>query len=156
MGKLKDKGTQFYVGTVSLSPPVMVLPCISGIDGLAGARQNIDVTCFDSDEGENEAGRAQPGQVQISAIYDTNDQTFPELEALFDSGETAGFYIGGSDGTDPPTLDSTGLIEPPTTRSGIDFRGYVADLAWQIQQNNVWRYTITIQRTGKRRTTRKQ
>lgn len=156
MGKLKDKGTQLYVGSASLSPPVMVLPCITGITGLSGARQNIDETCFDSAEGENSAGRAQPGQVQISAIFDTNDETFPELEALFDSGETAAFYVGGSDGTDPPTLDSTGAIEPPLTRTGIDFRGYVADLAWEIQQNNVWRYTVTIQRSGRRRTTRKQ
>jgi hypothetical protein len=148
MGKLYDKGTQLYAIAASISPSVMVVPCITSIDGLSGPRQNIDETCFDSLENENAAGRAQPGQVTIGTIFDTNDPTFPELVALKDSGEKIWWYIGGSDGTDPPTLSSDGGVDAPTTRTGISFQGYVADIAWQIAMNNNWRDTLTIQRSG--------
>lgn len=148
MAKLYDKGTQLYAIAASVSPPVMVVPCITSIDGLSGARQNIDETCFDSIENENAAGRAQPGQVTIGTIFDTADPTFPELVALKDSGEKIWWAIGGSDGTDPPTLGSDGSPDAPTTRTWIIFQAYVADIAWQIAMNNNWRDTLTLQRSG--------
>lgn len=148
MAKLYDRGTQLYAVAASVSPPVMVVPCITSVDGLSGARQNIDETCFDSIENENAAGRAQPGQVTIGGIYDTTDPTFPELVALKDSGEKIWWYVGGSDGTDPPTLASDGGVDEPTTRTGLTFQAYVADISWQIAMNNNWRYTLTLQRSG--------
>jgi len=146
--KMSDKGTVFYGVDPNQSPAVFSLGCITGIDGLSGARQQIDVTCFSSEEMEYEAGRANPGQITVSGIYDTDDAVFPQLVVLKDSGTTIGWYIGGSDGTDPPTENSIGEVEPPTTRTGIDFRGYVADITWQIQPNNKWRYQLVIQRSG--------
>jgi Phage tail tube, TTP, lambda-like len=153
--KLKDKGTVFYGVIPSLSPPVLALGCITGIDGLGGAASQIDVTCFSDTEMRYEGGKPNPGQITISGIYDTEDDIFPELVALKRSQEVVGWYIGGSDGTDPPTEASDGGVEPPTTRTGIDFEGYVADITWQIQANNTWRYQLMIQRSGEWNLTRK-
>lgn len=148
MAKLSDLGTAIYGVDPAQSPSVFTLGCISAIDGLSGPAQQVDVTCFSSVEMEYEAGRANPGQITVSGIYDTNDSVFTDLVELKNSKRKIEWYIGGSDGTDPPTEDTDGGVLPPTTRTGLSFAGYVADITWQIQQNNVWRYQLMIQRSG--------
>lgn len=148
MGVVKTQGTEMYVVAEEISPEVQLLGCITGIDGLGGAAGQIDTTCFNSIEMEYEGGMNNPGQVTISGVYKTTDTTFPNLVALKRTKTVVGWYIGGNDGTDPPTADSNFLVVPPTNRTGIDFRGYIADLTWQLQQNNVWRWQVVVQRSG--------
>jgi hypothetical protein len=156
MGRIKSKDTQMYAVVPDISPAVLLLGCITAIDGLGGAANQIDTTCFSSQEMEYEAGLPNPGQVTVSGIYDSTDDVFPQLVTLKESGDVVGWYIGGSDGTDPPTEGSAGdVVEAPTTRTGVEFRGYVADVTWTMAANNVWRWTLVIQRTGPWTLTRK-
>jgi len=148
MGKVKTQGTEVYAVASSLTPDVVLLGCVTSIDGLGGAASQIDVTCFNSEEMEYEGGLPNPGQITLQVVYDTSDASFEQLVDLKDSREVVGWYIGGNQSDDPPTADSNFLVVPPTTRSGIDFRGYVSDISFRMEINNIWRATVTIQRSG--------
>lgn len=149
MGRVKTRDTQMYMVDDVDSPAVNLLGCITNIDGLGGPANQVDVTCFSSAEMEYEAGLANPGPVTVQGIYNTTDDTFPRLVELKNSGRTVGWYIGGPESTTPPTEGSSGdIVEAPTDRTGIEFHGYVADVSWQLQANNVWRWTLTVQRSG--------
>jgi len=54
-----------------------------------------------------------------------------------------------SDGTAAPTVTaSSNSFAALTTRSNITFAGYVSDMALDGTTNEVWRGTLTIQRSG--------
>lgn len=146
--RIKTKGSELFVLDAADSPDVTAFGCITDISGLGGPAGQIDVSCWRSEEGEYEQGLKTPGQVTVSGIYDSDDEGEEKAKALFDSGEIVGWYIGGSDGTDAPALNTDGSVNPPETRTGIHFQGYVADFSWQLQQNNVWRWQFQIQRSG--------
>lgn len=145
MGKLKTQGTDVYVSPDGIA--VDKIACVMSFSGLAGPRDQVDVTCFSSQEREYEAGMATPGQVTIGGAYDSADTVFETLVELKESGAVVQWYVGGSDGTAAPTVTST-VLTPPTSRTGISFKGYVADVSWQLEANNVWKFELVIQRSG--------
>lgn len=152
MGKIKSQGTDLFVCPDGVA--VDKLACITQISGLGGARGQIETTCFSSIEKEYEGGMATPGQITIGGIYDDADTVFDTLVSLKDSGDVVPWYVGGSDGTSAPTV-TAGALTPPTTRTGISFKGYVADISWQMDPDNVWRYQLVIQRSGPWQLTKK-
>lgn len=145
MAKIKTQGTDLYV----VSGPTIAskLACITAFGGLGGARNQIDVSCFSSVEKEFEGGMATPGQITVGGNYDTTDTVFADLIALKDSGDLVEWYLGGSDGTDAPTVAAS-VMTPPTDRTGISFEGYVADITWEMGSDSVWKYSLVIQRSG--------
>lgn len=145
MGKIKTQGTDLYV--VDTATTAVKLACITAFSGLGGARNQIDVSCFSSTEMEFEGGMANPGQITVGGIYDSADTVFPTLVGLKDSADVVDWYLGGSDGTAAPTVLASALTAP-AARTGITFRGYVADITWQMDANNVWKYQLVIQRSG--------
>jgi hypothetical protein len=141
MGKLKTKGSELFLGDAAGSPDVLAFGCITAISGLGGPAGQIDVSCWRSDEAEYEQGRAQPGAITINGIYEDDDTSFVRAKELMDD---------GSDGTDAPTLDSAGSFAgSPTTRTFVHWMGYVADVTWDLQDNNVWRWQVQVQRSGR-------
>mgnify|MGYP001086526134 CR=1 FL=1 len=145
MGKIKTQGTDLYA--VNAATTAAKLACITAFSGLGGARGQIDVSCFSSTEMEFEGGMANPGQITVGGIYDTADTVFGDLVDLKDSGEVVDWYLGGSDGTSPPTVAAS-VLTAPTGRTGITFSGYVADITWQMDASSVWKYQLVIQRSG--------
>jgi len=145
MSKLKTQGTDVYVSPDAIA--VDMLGCVTSFSGLAGPRDQIDTTCFKAKEREFEAGMATPGQVTIGGAYETTDDLLPDLIALKDSGDVVQWFLGGSDGIADPTI-TAGVLTPPTTRTGISFKGYLADFSWTMEGNNVWRYELVVQRSG--------
>jgi len=145
MGKLKTQGTEVYVSPDGVA--VDKLGCATSISGLSGPRDQIDTTCLNSAEREYEGGMPTPGQVTIGGIYESTDDLLPELITLKESGDVVQWYLGGSDATTAPTITAT-VLTPPTTRTGISFKGYLADFTWTMEGNNVWRYELVIQRSG--------
>ncbi len=145
MAKIKTQGTDLFVANTPTT--ALKLACITSFSGLSGARNKIDVTCFSSVEMESEGGMPDPGEITVGGIYDTADSVFTDLVALKDSGDTVEWYLGGNDGTTAPTV-AAGVLTPPTARTGFTFQGYVADIAWAMDANSVWKYTLTIQRSG--------
>lgn len=144
MTKIRTQGTDVYVHADNY---IDKLACVTSISGLGGARSQIDVSCFSSDEMEYEGGMANPGQITFGGIYDSDDAVFATLIGLKESGEIVDWYIGGNDGTSAPTEVAT-VFTPPSDRTGIDFKGYVADISWQMDANSVWKYQLIVQRSG--------
>lgn len=120
-----------------------------------GTRSQIDVTDTDDiEEFEYEAGLKNPGAITVNLNTDFTDASQTDLEALYDSGAKVKWFIGLSDGTAVPTVtDDTFTI--PTTRTFIEFTGYIADLSLSSAKNDIMRGTMQVQRSGPRTIHRK-
>src|SRR5690606_8830750 len=121
-------------------------------NGLGGSKSQIDVTCLDSDEMEFMPGMASPGALTVNLNFDPATVSHQELWELFENDNTVRFAIGMSDGAKSivPTFDSAGAAVFPSTRSFIEFEGYVADLPLDFALNGVVTAAVSIQRTGAR------
>lgn len=148
---IKSQGTEVYFyDPENASDGVIKLGCVTNIDGLGGARSQIDTSCFSDTDDTFVAGRGSPGQVTIDLNYsetDANDY-HAKLEALRDAGNNAAFAIGFSNGTSDPTADSDDELEFEDTRSGRTFVGYIADIPFTIADNDIIRTQLVIQRSG--------
>jgi hypothetical protein len=150
---VKTKATQMWVERVdSTGSEWIQIGCPTGISGLGGAKSQIDVTCLDSDEMEYLPGMASPGALTINLNFDPAVVSHQELWDLFENDAVRKFAIGFSDGakTIVPTFDSSGAAVFPTTRSFVEFEGYVADLPLEFALNGVVTSAVSIQRTGAR------
>lgn len=153
---IKSQGTEvwFYDPENASDGPVK-LGCVTNIDGLGGAKSQINTSCFSDVDDTFVGGRGQPGQVTISLNYSEEDADdyHAKLEALRDAGGNAAFAIGFSNGTSAPTANDdsptpTGELEFATTRSGRTFVGYIADIPFTIADNDIVRTQLVIQRSG--------
>ena len=148
---MKTKGTELWmVHPTSAGHDMVKIGCPTGISGLGGAASQIEVTCLDSEEQEFLGGFAQPGAVTVNLDFDVTKISHTELWDLFESGTTLDWVIGFSDGTAAPTVDSAGLVTFPSTRTYVDFSGYVSDLPLDFSLNSVVKSAMQIQRSGGR------
>lgn len=148
---LKTQGTELYFyDPENASDGVIKLGCVTNIDGLGGARSQIDTSCFDDVDDTFVAGRGTPGQVTVELNYSEDDAVayHAKIEALRDAGNTAAFAIGFSNGTSDPTAASGDVLEFATTRSGRTFVGYIADVPFTFADNDIIRTQMVIQRSG--------
>ena len=147
----KSQGTEiwFYDPENPTDGPVK-LGCVTNIDGLGGARSQIDTSCFSDVDDTFVAGRGTPGQVTIDLNYSEDDANdyHAKIEALRDAGNNAMFAIGFSNGTAAPTVNTDGELEFAATRSGRTFMGYIADIPFTIADNDIIRTQCVIQRSG--------
>lgn len=148
---IKSQGTEVYFyDPENASDGVIKLGCVTNVDGLGGARSQIDTSCFSDVDDTFVAGRGSPGQVTIDLNYsetDANDY-HTKLEALRDAGNNAAFAIGFSNGTSDPTANSDDELEFAATRSGRTFVGYIADIPFTIADNDIIRTQLVVQRSG--------
>jgi hypothetical protein len=96
---------------------------------------------------------ANPGTLTVNINFDPSDASHLALWDSFNAEgqETLTFVIGFGDGTADPTADpSTGVITYPSTRTFINFDGYIADLPIDIALNTVVKSAMQIQRSGGR------
>lgn len=148
---LKTQGTELYFfDPENVGDGVIKLGCVTSIDGLGGARSQIDTSCFDDVDDTFLAGRGTPGQVTVELNYSEDDaETYhAKIEALRDAGNTAAFAIGFSNGTSDPTAATGDVLEFATTRSGRTFVGYIADVPFTFADNDIIRTQMVIQRSG--------
>lgn len=150
---VKSKGTTLYVAIENSSGCTLVqIGCPTGISGLGGSKSQIDETCLDSDEMEFGPGMASPGALTVNLNYDPADVSHRELWDLFDNDNVVTFVIGLSDGakTIVPTADSACELTFPTTRTFIEFQGYIADFPLEFALNSNIASAVSIQRSGPR------
>lgn len=121
--------------------------CVTSITGLTAARDQIETTCLEDQARSYEAGLATPGQAQFGINFDPSDESHVRLHELYVSGETLNFALGWSDGTEAPTNDTSEFVLP-TTRSWIEFGGFIADLPFDFSQNSVVASTVSVQVSG--------
>lgn len=140
---VKTQGTELYF----LDPDtgtVVEVGCVTTITGLTAARDQIETTCLGSTARTYEAGMATPGAASFTINADPNDPSHVRLHELYVAGTKVDWALGWSDGTAVPTVDSNGLVLPPT-RSWIGFNGYVSDFPFDFALNAVVASNISVQ-----------
>lgn len=146
IGTVKTQGTRLFFA-VSASE-IHKVACATGIQGLGGARDQIDITCLDSDEREYSGGFANPGQVTIPINFIPRSASHQALMGLKETGATISWMIVLSDQTGSPTvLDTSDRLNSPGATTA-EFLGYVADFNADIGTNEIVRGTLTVQRSG--------
>ena len=149
--ELKTQGTALYfVKPGTPTGATVKVTCPTGISGLGGAADQIDTTCLDdTDDRQYVRGLGNPGQVTVPFVLKAGDASHADLIALKAAGTSVEWMVCMSDATTVPVVTvSTNSFTALTTRSNIKFSGYVADLTLDGATNEVWRGTMTIQRSG--------
>jgi hypothetical protein len=151
-GLVKTQGTELFFVDASVStsaPDLVKMACPTGVQGLGGAKDQIETTCLDATvDKEFAGGLGNPGTVSVPFNLIPRDFSHQTLFALKESGADLNWIACLSDGTEDPTLDSDGIIVAPTLRSSFRFVGYIADVNIDIATNEIVRGTLTIQRSG--------
>lgn len=148
---LRTQGTElFFINPLGSDPLIVKLHCPTGISGLGGAADQIDVSCLeDLVDKSFLSGLGNPGQVSVPFVLDPDDASHQLLFALKDSRAVVSWLVALSDGTtDATAIGSDDVIEPPSGRSSLGFMAYLADVAIDIAGNEVVRGTLTLQRSG--------
>ena len=140
---IKTQGTElFFIDPDSFA--VTKVGCVTGLTGLTAARDQIETTCLDSAARTYEAGMATPGAAQFTINFDTGDASHVRLHELYRDGVKIDWALGWSDGTALPVSDSTAFTLP-STRSWIEFNGYISDLPFDFALNAVVGSNVSIQ-----------
>lgn len=144
---IKSQGTELYWAAAPAT--VRRVVCATSISGLGGARDQVDVTCLDN-TGDREfvGGLGNPGQVTVGFNVHKGELAHQELLELKASGQTVSWGIYSSGSATVPTADSSATMQPVADRVSAIFNAYVADINIDIQGNDIWKGTITLQRSG--------
>lgn len=149
---VKTQGTQLYIAdtTASSGCQLLVVECATAISGLSNPREQIEVTCLESDTREYEGGLSTPGQLTVTVNFDPRNESHMRLYEFWrDNADNFKAAIGfGGPVNDDPTLDTLCDFVFPTSRTFIEFDGYVADVPLEAALNSVWTSAISIQISG--------
>lgn len=119
----------------------------TGVTGTGGGNSQIDITDLDSKEMESMAGLPQPGAIAVPINFDAANLDHQALYALWQSGASVKWVVGLSDGVAPPT-SAGGVITFPTTRSYMEFTGYISDFPIDAAVNSKLETAMSVQRSG--------
>ncbi len=144
---IKTQGTEVYFVNPS-GLALVKLNCPTGVTGLGGAADQIEVTCLDATNKGFVQGLKNPAAVSIPFNFDPAQTSHQLLETLYEAGTTLDWMVALSDATTQPTVDSNGNFVALTGRTNIVFEGYIADLNLDLATNEVVRGTLTVQRSG--------
>lgn len=150
-GVIQTQGTELYfIDTLSSTVAAIVkLDCPTGITGLGGAVDQIEVTCLDTtDDKEYRSGLGNPGTVSVPFNFIPSSASHQVLFDLKNQSTITQWMIGFSDATADPTLDSNDAFVAPANRTCAEFTAYVSDVNIDIATNEIVRGTLTLQRSG--------
>lgn len=127
--------------------------CITSLDGIDTAIDQIETTCLNDVARTYEAGLATPGAATFGLQFDPADPAHVRLHQLKTQGVTLQWAVGFSDGPDVlPTVgtDSSGEYEfvLPPTRSWLTFEGYMNSYPFTFALNAMVTSTVGIQVSG--------
>lgn len=143
----KTQGTHLY----TIDPAddsVITVGCVLSIDGIDSTNEQLEKTCLSDLAREYESGLATPGSASFGINFDTGDATHVRLHALKVAGTTLKWAVGLSDGTAVPAVDSSGDFVLASSRSYIQFDGYMSNFPFSIAQNAFVNSTVGIQISG--------
>lgn len=145
----KTKHTTIYVVTGPSIATKIVAVKQAGVPDASAS--DIDVSHWDDDFDNFVSGRKATGETSIEVVYDATDHD--AIETLYQAGTLTEFLVLA------PASETTGATAPTVAASAfaavtsvdnIKFSGYVKNFAIQMQDNDVWRATITIKGSGPR------
>lgn len=144
---VKTQGTDLYVIDPADNSLIEV-GCVTSIDGIDTALDQIETTCLSGSARTYLAGLATPGTATFGINVDPSDASHVRLHQLKIAGTTLSWALGWSDGTADPTVDTASNFNLPTTRSWITFEGFMNSFPFSFQQNSVVQSTVGIQVSG--------
>ena len=148
---IKSQGTDLY--TIDPATGALLdVGCITSLDGIDTAIDQIETTCLNSLSRTYEAGLATPGAATFGLQFDPAEVNHVRLHQLKTAGTPLKWAIGFSDGTAAPTTgtDSAGddeFVLPPT-RSWLVFDGYMNSFPFTFGLNTMVTSTVGIQVSG--------
>lgn len=127
--------------------------CITSLDGIDTAIDQIETTCLNDTARTYAAGLATPGKATFGLQFDPSTPAHVRLHQLKTAGTALHWVIGFSDGPDVlPTVgtDSSGDDEfiLPATRSWLTFEGYMDSYPFTFGLNAMVTSTVGIQVSG--------
>lgn len=138
------QGTQLYICDPQTNS-ILEIECPTAVSGIEASRDQIETTCLNGTSRTYEPGMPSPGQASVTIQFDPAEPSHVRLHELYVAGTKVNWAIGYSDGTAPPTADSNCNLVLPTSRSWIDFNGYVANFPFDFALNTVVTSNISIQ-----------
>jgi hypothetical protein len=145
------QGTDLYAIDPD-SGALLDVGCITSIDGIDTAIDQIETTCLNDTSRTYAAGLATPGAATFGLMIEPQNPVHIRLHQLKTAGVTLQWAIGWSDGTVLPTVgtDSAGddeFVLPPT-RSWLTFEGYMNSFPFTFGINTMVTSTVGIQVSG--------
>lgn len=143
---IKTQGTELYFAS---APTVVTrIVCATSISGLGGPRDQIDTSCLDNTEDRTFiGGLGNPGQVTVGFNVHKAELSHATLLNMKASGLEVSWGIYSSDAATAPTAIA-GVMQPVALRVSAIFLAYVADINIDIAGNDIWKGSITLQRSG--------
>jgi hypothetical protein len=143
------QGTQVYAIDPD-SRDLITVECATAFNPGGNPADQLEDTCLENFERTYKPGLRTPGQATLSINADPANASHLRLYELSTDNPppTVKWAIGWSDGTAPPTVDSNGNFNLPTTRTWFTFEGYVSDFPFDFQLNSIVASDIAIQRSG--------
>lgn len=152
MAGINSQGTDLF--TIDPATGALLdVGCITSIDGIDTAIDQIETTCLNDLSRTYEAGLATPGAATFGLQFDPASPAHIRLHQLKTAGTQLQWVIGFSDGIGilPSTgTDSAGddeFILPPT-RSWLTFEGYMNSYPFTFGLNTKVTSTVGIQVSG--------
>lgn len=127
--------------------------CITSLDGLDTAIDQIETTCLNNLARTYEAGMATPGAATFGLMFEMYNPVHIRLHQLKTAGRTMQWVVGFPDGVGIlPTVgtDSSGEYEfvLPPTRSWIAFEAYMNSFPFTFGINSMISSTVGLQVSG--------
>lgn len=144
------QGTQIYFIDTTSTPTVVAVECATTFTPGGAPADQIEDTCLEDTARSYKPGLRTPGQATIGLNADPENTSHVLMHTLSetDPQPVLSWAVGWSDGTAPPTLDTSDDFVLPTTRTWFTFQGYISDFPFDFAQNTVVTSTVTVQRSG--------
>lgn len=127
---------------------VITVGCITNFSGLDTSIGQLETTCLGDTARTYVAGLSTPGAASFSINTDPADSSHIRLHALKVAGTSLRWAIGWSDGTAPPTFFTNGDFSLPTTRSWLEFDGFMNSFSFTFALDSVVTSEIGLQVSG--------
>jgi len=147
------QGTQIYFKHPtfdSLGPAIVAVECATTFTPGGNPKDQIETTCLEDTVRAYLGGLRTPGQASMGINADPTNESHIIMHELSedDPSPVLDWYVGWSDGTSAPTLDTNEEVVLPEDRTWFTFQGYISDFPFDFAQNTVVTSTLTIQRSG--------
>ncbi len=132
---------------------LVTVDCATQFNPGGAPADQVEDTCLEDAERSYRRGLRTPGQATIGINADSATASHVRMHELSESNVADGseilqWAVGFSDGTAPPTVDTNGDFNLPTTRTWFTFQGYIADFPFDFALNDVVKTTVAVQRSG--------